>query len=350
MTAKEWKNWVLVFSLLCLDGLLPTIHLKVWQTFVLACKHFCQPCIEKVNLVIAKNLMVKFCTQVTQLYGAQFITPNMHLHCHLHESVRNFGSMYGFWLFSFERYNGIMSDFHTNKKNIEEQLMKKFLMFSTTTEENLDTEFHSHLKRLSYSSISPIQLTSSGLLTLPTSMITDIKTDCWSDLTHITFRHTVGSPVSVVGKEFHYNLCKVYSYMYRREVSVDNVSGVCTKYSSVHFKNESLGSVSNKQPDRNSHVFASWADDDTNFSDSLTPRLGKIRHFVHNVIELAVGEPVEHVFAYIDWFKTPSDQFGYLNPVSVWSTKLQNDGPASFLPIQRICGKAAWRHEMHNSQ
>ena len=32
-----------------------------------------------------------------------------------------------YWLFSFERYNGILGKFHTNQVSIEIQLMKKFI-------------------------------------------------------------------------------------------------------------------------------------------------------------------------------------------------------------------------------
>ena len=37
------------------------------------------------------------------------ITPNKHLHLHLKECVENYGCVYGFWLFSFERYNGLQT-------------------------------------------------------------------------------------------------------------------------------------------------------------------------------------------------------------------------------------------------
>ena len=42
-TAEEWKHWTLVYSLYCLQGLLPSEHLICWQTFVLACQTLCKP-------------------------------------------------------------------------------------------------------------------------------------------------------------------------------------------------------------------------------------------------------------------------------------------------------------------
>jgi len=41
--------------------------------------------------------------------------------------LKDYGPCYGYWLFSFERYNGILGKYHTNRKSIEIQLMQTFL-------------------------------------------------------------------------------------------------------------------------------------------------------------------------------------------------------------------------------
>ena len=50
----------------------------------------------------------------------------MHLHLHVHGILRDYGPCYGYWLFSFERYNGILGKFPTNKRSIEIQLLCHF--------------------------------------------------------------------------------------------------------------------------------------------------------------------------------------------------------------------------------
>ncbi len=55
------------------------------------------------------------------------MTPNMHLDVHLADCVLDYGPIYSFWLFSFERYNGILGKFHNNNKSIKMQVMRKFL-------------------------------------------------------------------------------------------------------------------------------------------------------------------------------------------------------------------------------
>ena len=60
-----------------------------------------------------------------------YLTLNMHLRLHLRECVENYGSIYGFWLFSFESYNGILGSYHTNNKTVEIQIMGKFMTSGT---------------------------------------------------------------------------------------------------------------------------------------------------------------------------------------------------------------------------
>ena len=54
----------------------------------------------------------------------------MHFHLHIKECVENYGSMYGFWLFSFERYDGILGSFQADNREVEVQLMRRFLTMS----------------------------------------------------------------------------------------------------------------------------------------------------------------------------------------------------------------------------
>ena len=41
-TAEQWKNWVILYSMYSLCGILPQEHYRCWQTFVLACFHLCR--------------------------------------------------------------------------------------------------------------------------------------------------------------------------------------------------------------------------------------------------------------------------------------------------------------------
>ena len=69
--------------------------------------------------------MINFCKSFEQLYGKKHFTPNMHLHMHLKECITGFGPSHSFWCFPFERCNGLLGSYSTNKKAIEVQVMRK---------------------------------------------------------------------------------------------------------------------------------------------------------------------------------------------------------------------------------
>ncbi len=70
---------------------------------------------------------MNICKAFEQLYGKTYCNNNLHLHGHLAECVRDYGPVYAFWLFAFERLNGVMGSFHTNCHDISLQLMRRFI-------------------------------------------------------------------------------------------------------------------------------------------------------------------------------------------------------------------------------
>ena len=40
--------------------------------------------------------------------------------------IKDYGPCYGYWLFSFKRYNGLLGRYHTNHLSVEMQLMRRF--------------------------------------------------------------------------------------------------------------------------------------------------------------------------------------------------------------------------------
>jgi len=140
-TASQWKNWTLVYCLFVLNGLLPEEHMQCWQAFVLACKFLTRPVITTLELQKADLMLLQFCKTFEQLYGKSKVKPNMHLHGHLKECVSDYGPIYNFWCFSFERFNGILSSFKTNNRCIEIQLMRKLLSDHFISSTSLPNEF-----------------------------------------------------------------------------------------------------------------------------------------------------------------------------------------------------------------
>ena len=127
-TAKQWKNRILIYSVVALKGLIPSSHMGCWLLFVHACKLICKPILKKEDIIAADQFFLHFCQKFETLYGKDLCSPNMHLHLHLKQCLLDYGPPHGFWCFAFERYNGILGSYHTNKKSIECQIMKKLLV------------------------------------------------------------------------------------------------------------------------------------------------------------------------------------------------------------------------------
>lgn len=73
--------------------------------------------------MIGDALLLQFCRRTERMFGKCCITPNMHMHCHLRKCTEDYGPLHGYWLYAFERYNGILGAMPNNKKSIEIQLM-----------------------------------------------------------------------------------------------------------------------------------------------------------------------------------------------------------------------------------
>ncbi|XP_077867666.1 uncharacterized protein LOC144356999 [Saccoglossus kowalevskii] len=140
-TADQWRNWVAVFSIFALKDVIPDEHYKCWQIFVEACTIVCARKITIQDAYKAHALLKDFCKTFANLYGKEHCTINMHMHMHLIDSILNFGPVYGFWCFSFERFNGILGSFPNNKHSITVQLMRRFLQDQQVSDMHFPTEF-----------------------------------------------------------------------------------------------------------------------------------------------------------------------------------------------------------------
>ena len=126
-TADQWKNWVTSYSLIALKDLLPWQHYNCWHLFVKICFILCRRTISEPQLQEVDKLIEEFCESYKTLYGSDACTINIHLHGHLTNCIRDFGPVYAFWCFSYERLNGILGAYHTNNHHVSVQYMRRFL-------------------------------------------------------------------------------------------------------------------------------------------------------------------------------------------------------------------------------
>ena len=350
-TAAQWKNFVLLYSMYVLKGVLPDIHLNYWQAFVLACRHLCQSCISNVDLTVAHRKLLDFLKAYERVNGKAAITPNMHLHMHIRECVQNYGSIYGFWLFSFERFNGIMGAFNTNGRGIEVQIMRKFttsgilsnLLFSLPKQyEDLFLEQCRNILCADTTKVSDVLNPYALDLGMAATGPIPGRGAIWSNLSAFTIpsSYKLGSLDSDSKKL----LGKVYRELYSQSIEV---STLFKKLSSVTVGGERYGSRLASRLGNYSRVMSSWCGQDGCIYPG-NARPGLVRYYMEHSVEVD-GEQLTHVFAVVDWLKPSQRDFGYQNPLSVWYAKqYELAGPAVFLPLQRVYSRFISVEELHD--
>lgn len=127
LTADQWKTWTNVFSIYALHGLLDDSMLECWRFFVRGSRLLSTPMITIDDAEKGHKALLDFCTTFESLHGSEKITPNMHLHMHIFNCIKDYGPIYSFWLFSFERYNGMLGSYRTNQRSVELQIMHRFM-------------------------------------------------------------------------------------------------------------------------------------------------------------------------------------------------------------------------------
>lgn len=116
-------------------------HYDCWLLFVKAAYLLCQRSITLQEVNQADEYLMEFCDTFENLYGKHHLNINLHLHGHLKDCVLDFGPVYAFWLFGFERLNGILESYNTNCRDIPVQLMRHFLSSSEFGIHNWPEEF-----------------------------------------------------------------------------------------------------------------------------------------------------------------------------------------------------------------
>ena len=268
-TADQFKNWVIYFSLLTLRDKLIGDHLECWRHFVLACRLLCSKFITKSDVHLADALLLQCCRRMQRMYGYNIITPNMHLHAHLCDCVVDYGPLHGFWLFSFERFNGILGQQPNNNRSIEVQLMNRFIrdchQVSTPLPQEYENEFApifsykhtvgtlSESVEVSYPfPIPPVSIENTNWTLESTSNIA-LPSHCSRGL---------------FGSEEIEGLRKLYSRLYNVQSSQIEMSRGFQKYKTIHLNGKKIGC--DKSRSTNSSIVMCWWNSilDNNFEDA----------------------------------------------------------------------------------
>ena len=109
-TADQWKSFIMIYATTIMWDLLSESDQKILANFVRACFLLTTRIIDNNALDEAHSRLLNVALLVEENYGPEVITPNIHLSLHLAECCRDYGPIYSFWCYSFERMNGILGN------------------------------------------------------------------------------------------------------------------------------------------------------------------------------------------------------------------------------------------------
>ena len=247
------------------------------------------------------------------------------------DCLKDFGPVYGFWCFSYERYNGVLGSFPTNKKSIASQLMRRFVYES-------ESQSQQNLKDLSdiFQPLLPM-LQSSNISSTHTDLTFQLLTNCYN-LSQIHVPNM--QKVSLLCPEDFVSLKTVYKFMYH---NIDNFLFTRTIkiIKTIRLYNQQFGSLRDRRNKSSSFLLAIWAKEDGSISCDWNGvrRPGEVLYYMLNKVKIGSNYR-EHLFAVVAWFKEHHCRLLYGKPMEVWNhLECVPDGPATFLPIHRIAGR-----------
>ena len=345
-TTDQWKSFSILFSIYVLSSILPEPDLELWRQFVLACSYICSPVITEAKAQLAHSYILNFCRGLEQLYGKQRVAPNMHLHTHLLDCILDYGPVYSFWLFSFERYNGIIGEYGTNQRAVEIQLMRKFTANQFIKDIPLPVEFQEHFKpvmeRLVSKQAGSLQdhcspegsIARNVILSSMLSLGPVQKGLAWSN-----------NDSSFVCCGPHYRDCldaeslphlKACHATIFDGVDEASITGHFNRYASCKCSSERYGS-SLSRGDRSSFILARWCALGGKIDSSgLDLRPGVIDYFMEQNIRVN-GQSVSCILAVVRWFQSHPSRICLGAPLEVWCKDLfELEGGATFIPVKRL--------------
>jgi hypothetical protein len=109
-TADQWRTFFTIYATTSLWEYLSGIDRTILTHFVRVCSILVSRILEFNSVQEANERLIKIVKLIEDKYGRDKITPNLHLSLHLKECSSDFGPLYTFWCFSFERMNGVLGN------------------------------------------------------------------------------------------------------------------------------------------------------------------------------------------------------------------------------------------------
>ena len=102
----------MIYATTILWNMLDDNNRKILEYFVRACNLLVARFVTEDDLQETQERLRDMSINIERTYGPEFITSNIHLSMHIPECIRDYGSVYSFWLFPYEKLNGYIGKLH----------------------------------------------------------------------------------------------------------------------------------------------------------------------------------------------------------------------------------------------
>ncbi|CAB4428290.1 unnamed protein product [Rhizophagus irregularis] len=248
--------------------------------------HFVRVCSILVNRILESNLvdeahrsLIEIVKLIENHYGRDKITPNLHLSLHLRDCSSDYGPLYAFWCFSFERMNGILGSLPNSNRKIESELMRR-LMFDKQIENIISSGIEvKGLELLNNSQIS-------GKEGFPGEFLKPVS-------------HNILLSSEMLNLMVEYYNATYESFGFRRPLveGLDNdiiIRVKINQFGRCRIGSEVFGSSLSLRHVKSSYVLAKFITDD----EDVDTYPGQIQYYFTHVVDFPDG-PVKHFLAYV---------------------------------------------------
>ncbi|EXX65890.1 hypothetical protein RirG_128980 [Rhizophagus irregularis DAOM 197198w] len=110
-TADQWRIFFTIYSTVSLWEHLSDVDRRILNHFVRVCSILVNQILESNLVDEAHRSLIEIVKLIENHHGRDKITPNLHFSLHLRDCSSDYGPLYAFWCFSFERINGILGKY-----------------------------------------------------------------------------------------------------------------------------------------------------------------------------------------------------------------------------------------------
>ncbi|GBC18472.2 hypothetical protein GLOIN_2v1775288 [Rhizophagus irregularis DAOM 181602=DAOM 197198] len=325
--------------------------------------HFVRVCSILVNQILESNLvdeahrsLIEIVKLIENHHGRDKITPNLHLSLHLRDCSSDYGPLYAFWCFSFERMNGILGSLPNSNRKIESELMRR-LMFDKQIENIISSGIE----------VKGLELLNSqhtiGSLSVTDEFSSDEMHRFWLNSQNIKDSQISGKegfpgeflkPVShniLLSSEMLNLIVEYYnatyeSFGFQRPLveGLDNdiiIRVKINQFGRCRIGSEVFGSSLSLRHVKSSYVLAKFITDD----EDVDTYPGQIQYYFTHVVDFP-DSPVEHFLAYVRWYKhANSTNIRYyfssdeICNVELWNTEFYPISRDCIIPVHHILGR-----------